>query len=99
MDQSIMVFTSPKCSTNTCQVNNQVLVPNNTTNVLKSVENITDGWFLPYNTGQVFVLHFGLVKTIMDWSIMTFFKKNEDLIPKNFKNCLGPKQPSLNHYD
>jgi hypothetical protein len=22
----------------------------------------------------------------MDWSIMTFFKKNEDLIPKNFKN-------------
>ena len=33
--------TSSKCSTNTCQVNNQVLVPNNATNVLKSVENIT----------------------------------------------------------
>jgi hypothetical protein len=42
--------TSSKCSTNTCQVNNQVLVPNN---VLKSVENITDGQFVPYITGCV----------------------------------------------
>jgi hypothetical protein len=50
MDRSIMAFTGPKCSTNTCQVNNQVLVPKNTTNVLKSVENITDGRFLPYIT-------------------------------------------------
>jgi hypothetical protein len=48
-----MAFTGPKCSTNTCQVNNQVLVPNNTTNVLKSVENITDGRFVPYITGYV----------------------------------------------
>jgi hypothetical protein len=42
--------TSSKCSTNTCQVNNQVLVPNN---VLKSVENITDGQFVPYIAGCV----------------------------------------------
>jgi hypothetical protein len=53
MDRSIMAFTGPKCSTNTCQVNNQVLVPNNTTNILKSVENITNGRFLPYITGCV----------------------------------------------
>jgi hypothetical protein len=59
MDRSIMA-TCPlwllpvqKCSTNTCQVNNQVLVPNNTTNVLKSVENITVGRYLPYITGCV----------------------------------------------
>ena len=45
--------TSSKCSTNTCQVNNQVLVPSNTTNVFKSVENITDGRFVPYFTGCV----------------------------------------------
>jgi hypothetical protein len=45
--------TSSKCSTNTCQVNNQVLVPNNTTNVLKSVQNITDGRCVPYITGCV----------------------------------------------
>ena len=45
--------TSSKCSTNTCQVNNQVLVPNNITNVLKSVQNITDGRFVPYITGCV----------------------------------------------
>ena len=42
-----------KCSTHTCQVNNQVIVPNNTTNVLKSVENITGGRFVPYITGCV----------------------------------------------
>ena len=52
-DRSIMAFTGAKYITNTCQVNNQVLVPNNTTNVLKSVENITDGRFLPYITGCV----------------------------------------------
>ena len=46
-----MAFTGAKYITNTCQVNNQVLVPNNTTNVLKSVENITDGRFLSYITG------------------------------------------------
>ena len=45
--------TSSKCSTNTCQVNNQVLVPNNTTNVLKYVQNITDGRCVPYITGCV----------------------------------------------